>query len=64
MRYTYRGLPSTKRSWTVMGTRTLPGGDFECGVLEWCNSEADARTVMAQMVADPTFSRLKIIKVI
>ena len=56
--YQYRGWPCTAGPWYVSGEDHHDG--WSCGVLEWCNDEADAKGRMRIMALYPQFKNLNI----
>lgn len=54
--YRERGLSCEGRPWYVAGYHGTGGG----GILEWCDSEADARNVLDQMRQDPRYALLTV----
>jgi len=57
--YTYRGWNCRNRSWHVGGEDTNPNGGG-AGVLEWCDSEGDAKERIGIMARYPQFKGLTI----
>lgn len=54
--YRERGLSCEGRPWYVAGYHGTGGG----GILEWCDSEADARNVLDAMRQDPRYALLSV----